>query len=110
MFWSPESGPKIYKSLTKFNFFHSKTPFVGTLKLRQETPEKHKKELIQSDHQVPRKRPKRGPWTIILKIPNMEHFLDVFSVQGDRIELIPFCAVQASPDATLEYPQRGVWN
>ena len=40
----------------------------------------------------------------------MEHVLDVFSVLGDRIELIPFCAVQASPDATLEYPQRVFWN
>ena len=40
----------------------------------------------------------------------MEHVLDVFSVLGDRIELIPFCTVQASPDATLEYQQRVFWN
>ena len=35
-----------------------------------------------------------------------DHVLDVFLVLGDRIELIPFCAVQPSPDATLEYSQR----
>ena len=37
----------------------------------------------------------------------MEHVLDVFSVLGDRIELNPFGAVQASPDATLGYPGFG---
>ena len=51
---------------------------MGTLNLRQESPEQLEKELIQSDQPVPRKRPKSGPWAIILNIPNIEHVLDVF--------------------------------
>ena len=101
-FGSPESSPKIVKSLTNLIFFRFKTPFVGTLNLRQETSERVQKELIQSDHPVPRKHPKSGPWTTILKIPNIEHVLDVFSGLGGPIKLIPFGAVRASHDASLE--------
>ena len=83
---------------------------MGTLKLRQEKPEQYKRELIQFDHRVLWKRPKCGPWAIILKITNMEHVLDIFSVLCDQIELIPLFDVQASHDAILEYPQRVFWN
>ena len=89
---------------------HSKTPFVGTLKLRQETPEQHQKDLIQSDHPVPRKRPKRAPYWGFSKWWLTDHILDVFSGLGGRIELIPSWAVYTSPDASLEYPQRVFWN
>ena len=57
-----------------------------------------------TDYPVPRKRPKSGPWVIILNIPNIEHVLDVFSVLSGRIELIPFGAVQVSPDTILNFP------
>ena len=38
-------------------------------------------------------------------IPIFEHVLDVFSRQGDQIELIPFALSQAGCDTSLDYPQ-----
>ena len=40
-----------------------------------------------------------------LNITIILHVLDVFSGQGDRIDLIPFALCQASWDTSLEYPQ-----
>ena len=40
-----------------------------------------------------------------LNTPIFMRFGDVFSRQGDRIELIPFALCQASWDTSLEYPQ-----
>jgi hypothetical protein len=55
------------------------------------------KELVQSEHPVWRKRPKRkeilGYLTFAQNI-KMDHILDVFSQQGDRIELIYFAMSQ----------------
>ena len=38
-------------------------------------------------------------------IPIFLQYFDVFSGQGDRIQLIPFALSQASRDTSLDYPQ-----
>ena len=45
----------------------------------------------------------------ILNIPNIEYVFNVFSVLGGWIELFHFGADQVTPDASLEYPQGGVF-
>ena len=44
------------------------------------------------------------------KMAIFQQFLDIFSAQGDRINLWSFACYQASWDSSLEYPQRVFWN
>ena len=62
------------------------------------------KESAQSDHPARRKRPKCGPILLFQNIQIFMNVLDVFSGQGDLIELIPCALCQASRDTSLEYP------
>ena len=54
------------------------------------------KESAQSDHPARRKRPKCGPILLFQNIQIFMNVLDVFSGQGDLIELIPCALCQAS--------------
>jgi hypothetical protein len=62
------------------------------------------KESAQSDQPARRKRPKCGPILLFQNIPIFMNVLDVFSGEGDQMELIPFALCQASQDTSLEYP------
>ena len=82
----------------------SKLYDVGTLNLYLRMPGTIQKESAQSDHPARRKRTKCGPILFFKNIPIFINALDVFSGQGDRMELIPFALCQASRDTSLEYP------
>ena len=77
---------------------------VGTLNLCLRMPGTMQKESAQSDHPARRKRPKCGPILLFQNIQIFMNVLDVFSGQGDLIELIPCALCQASRDTSLEYP------
>ena len=83
----------------------SKLYDVGTLNLCLETPGTMQKGSAQLDHLAWRKRPK---WAIsgqLQKTPIFLQVMDVFSGQGDQIELISFSLCQVSQDTSLEYTQ-----
>ena len=56
----------------------------------------------------PEKTSKTCSVSIVLKMSNLFHVLDVFSGLCSRINLIPFPVFQASCDTSLEYPQQGI--
>ena len=63
---------------------------------------------------VPKKTSKMySDFTVLCQcqnIPIFDNVLDVFSRQGDRIELIPFALSQASSDTSLDYTQGAFWR
>ena len=105
--WAPRNfvGP-LWVQISKF----SKLYDVGTLNLYLRMPGTMQKESAQSDHPARRKRPKCGPILLFQNIQIFMNVLDVFSGQGDLIELIPCALCQASRDTSLEYPHHIIWN
>ena len=98
------------KNLALALYFHhgtfSEIFDVGTLDLCLETPGTMQKEMAQSDHPARRKHPKCGLKGTFKNIQRFINILDVFSGQGNRIELISFPLCQASWDTSLEYPHQ----
>jgi hypothetical protein len=103
---SASTGPSeilsapLWVQMSKFSELYD----VGILNLYLRMPGTLQKESAQSDHPAWRKRSKRGPILLFQNIPIFMYVLDVFSGQGNRMELIPFALCQASRDTSLEYP------
>jgi hypothetical protein len=98
MFFDPKSG----------NSKFSQSYVVGTLNLYLKRPGTMQKKSDQSDHPVLRKRQKHSvlmEYLTSAKTAKLDHILDIFSGQVDRIEPIPFTLCQASQDTSLEYQQ-----
>jgi hypothetical protein len=80
---------------------------VGTLDLCQEKPDPMQKESGPTCWEKTSKTCLNfGIFWRLPKSAKLDHILEVFSRQGDRIELIPFALLKASSDTSLEYPQR----
>ena len=88
-------GYKYFHPLPNSGFSScSDCPVVGCLNLYLKTPDPLKKKSVNSDHQVQRKCPIRGPISTILllskKDVNFTTFWLFFSALGDQIDLILF--------------------